>query len=191
MTPKDFLKQTLTDIKVKLGEEFDRNFERKAFFDEKWPATKLTYHRGSLMMRTGRLRKSLLNPKITSNGIIWSSSLPYADIHNNGGEIRVTPQMRKFFWAKYYQTSSATTKKKNGEASSSARNKKLSIEAEQWKALALKPIGSIIKIEKRQFIGSHPQVDKHIKEVINHNFGELKKEMDALMKNTEKKNNLR
>ena len=191
MTPKDFLKQTLTDIKVKLGEEFDRNFERKAFFDEKWPATKLTYHRGSLMMRTGRLRKSLLSPKVTSNGIIWSSSLPYADIHNNGGEIRVTPQMRKFFWAKYYQTSSATTKKKNGEASSSARNKKLSIEAEQWKALALKPIGSIIKIEKRQFIGSHPQVDKHIKEVINHNFGELKKEMDALMKNMEKKNNLR
>lgn len=191
MTPKDFLKQTLTDIKVKLGEEFDRNFERKAFFDEKWPATKLTYHRGSLMMRTGRLRKSLLSPKVTSNGIIWSSSLPYADIHNNGGEIRVTPQMRKFFWAKYYQTSSATTKKKNGEASSSARNRKLSIEAEQWKALALKPIGSIIKIEKRQFIGSHPQVDKHIKEVINHNFEELKKEMDALMKNMEKKNNLR
>ena len=191
MTPKDFLKQTLTDIKVKLGEEFDRNFERKAFFDEKWPATKLTYHRGSLMKRTGRLRKSLLSPKVTSNGIIWSSSLPYADIHNNGGEMRVTPQMRKFFWAKYYQTSSATTKKKNGEASSSARNRKLSIEAEQWKALALKPIGSIIKIEKRQFIGSHPQVDKHIKEVINHNFGELKKEMDTLMKNMEKKNNLR
>ena len=191
MTLKDFLKQTLTDIKVKLGEEFDRNFERKAFFDEKWPATKLTYHRGSLMMRTGRLRKSLLSPKVTSNGIIWSSSLPYADIHNNGGEIRVTPQMRKFFWAKYYQTSSATTKKKNGEASSSARNRKLSIEAEQWKALALKPIGSIIKIEKRQFIGSHPQVDKHIKEVINHNFGELKKEMETLMKNMEKKNNLR
>jgi hypothetical protein len=191
MTPKDFLKQTLTDIKVKLGEEFDRNFERKAFFDEKWPATKLTYHRGSLMMCTGRLRKSLLSPKVTSNDIIWSSSLPYADIHNNGGEIRVTPQMRKFFWAKYYQTSSATTKKKNGEASSSARNRKLSIEAEQWKALALKPIGSIIKIEKRQFIGSHPQVDKHIKEVINHNFGELKKEMDTLMKNMEKKNNLR
>ena len=191
MTPKDFLKQTLTDIKVKLGEEFDRNFERKAFFDEKWPATKLTYHRGSLMMRTGRLRKSLLSPKVTSNGIIWSSSLPYADIHNNGGEIRVTPQMRKFFWAKYYQTSSATTKKKNGEASSSARNRKLSIEAEQWKALALKPIGSIIKIEKRQFIGSHPQVDKHIKEVINHNLGERKKEMDALMKKMEKKNNLR
>ena len=191
MTPKDFLKQTLTDIKVKLREEFDRNFERKAFFDEKWPATKLTYHRGSLMMRTGRLRKSLLSPKVTSNGIIWSSSLPYADIHNNGGEMRVTPQMRKFFWAKYYQTSSATTKKKNGEASSSARNRKLSIEAEQWKALALKPIGSIIKIEKRQFIGSHPQVDKHIKEVINHNFEELKKEMDTLMKNMEKKNNLR
>ena len=187
MTPKEFLKQTLTDIKVKLGEEFDRNFERKAFFDEKWPNTKLTYHRGSLMMRTGRLRKSLLNPKISNSSIVWSSSLPYADIHNNGGEIRVTPQMRKFFWAKYYQTSNALTKKKNGDFSNTARNRKLTAEAEQWKALALKPIGSIIKIEKRQFIGSHPQVDKHIKEVINHNFGELKKEMDALMKKIEKK----
>ena len=74
MTPKDFLKQTLIDIKVKLGEEFDRNFERKAFFDEKWSAIKLTYHRGSLMIHTGKLRKSLLNPKVTSNGIVWSSS---------------------------------------------------------------------------------------------------------------------
>ena len=53
MQENKFLSQILTDIKVKLGEEFDRNFERKAFFNEKWKSTKLTNSRGSLMMRTG------------------------------------------------------------------------------------------------------------------------------------------
>lgn len=187
MTPKDFLKQTLTDIKVKLGEEFDRNFERKAFFDERWKSTKLMNSRGSLMMRTGNLRKSLLNPKISNDGILWTSAMPYAEIHNSGGELKVTPQMRKFFWAMYYKNSNALTKKKNGDFSNTARNRKLTIEAQQWKALALKPIGSTIKIEKRQFIGHHPQVDKHIKEIINHNLDELKKEIDITIKKIENK----
>ena len=91
MTPKDFLKQTLTDIKVKLGEEFDRNFERKAFFDEKWKSTKLMNSRGSLMMRTGNLRNSIRS-ELKGSSIVFSSSMPYANIHNNGGEISVTPQ---------------------------------------------------------------------------------------------------
>ena len=187
MTPKDFLQRTLTDIKVKLGEEFDRNFERKAFFDEKWKSTKLMNSRGSLMMRTGNLRKSLLNPKISNDVILWTSAMPYAEIHNNGGELKVTPQMRKCFWAMYDKNSNALTKKKNGDFSNTARNRKLTIEAQQWKALALKPIGSTIKIEKRQFIGHHPQVDQHIKEIINHNLDELKKEMDTTIKKIENK----
>lgn len=86
MTPKDFLKQTLTDIKVKLGEEFDRNFERKAFFDEKWKSTKLMNSRGSLMMRTGNLRNSIRS-ELKGSSIVFSSSMPYANIHNNGEEV--------------------------------------------------------------------------------------------------------
>ena len=82
----------------------------------------------------------------------------------------------------YYKNSNALTKKKNGNFSNTARNRKLTIEAQQWKTLALKPIGSTIKIEKRQFIGHHPQVDQHIKEIINHNLDELKKEMDTIIK---------
>ena len=30
------MKNILTDIKVELSQEFDQNFERKAFFDKKW-----------------------------------------------------------------------------------------------------------------------------------------------------------
>lgn len=182
MTPEQFLKQTLADIKVKLSEEFDRNFERKAFFSEKWKSTKFFNHRGSLMMRTGKLRKSLLTPKVTQNGILWTSSMPYAAIHNNGGEIKITPQMRKFFWAMYYKSMGSISRKKDGKAYNTNKSKRLSKEAQQWKALALKPVGSAIKIEKRQFIGHHPEVDKHIKNIINHNLETLNEELKKIGK---------
>ena len=144
MTPKDFLQRTLTDIKVKLGEEFDRNFERKAFFDEKWKSTKLMNSRDSLMMRTGNLRKSLLNPKISNDGILWTSAMPYAEIHNSGGELKVTPQMRKFFWAMYYKTQDSRYK---------------------WMALTEKETLTI-HIPKRQFIGESYTLDKQLEKLI-------------------------
>ncbi len=59
MTLKQIIKQTLEDIRTKLTDEFDRNFERKAFFDKRWSETKLINKRGSLLMRTGKLRRSI------------------------------------------------------------------------------------------------------------------------------------
>lgn len=166
MTPKDFLKQTLTDIKVKLGEEFDRNFERKAFFDEKWQHTKLHNRIGSLMIRRGNLRNSI-NADIQGNKIIFSSSLPYASIHNEGGELTVTTKMKKYFWAKHIE----------------AKNTKNIIEAEQFKAMALKPIGSKIIIPKRQFIGNHPKVKEVVERAVNANLEELNKAIKQALSN--------
>lgn len=157
MTPEQFLQQTLTDIKIKLTDEFDMNFQRKAFFNEKWASTKLHNHRGSLMMRTGNLRSSMQS-KIINNSIVFTSSMSYANIQNNGGEITVTLKMKKFFWAKHIEAKKA--------------NK--AIEAQQFKAMALKKVGGKIKIPKRQFIGHHPEVDKHIRNIINHNLKEIK-----------------
>lgn len=56
---KDFVKNLIKDIAVDLNDEFDRNFERKAFFDQPWEQSKLHNPKGSLMMRTGQLRNSL------------------------------------------------------------------------------------------------------------------------------------
>lgn len=165
MNPEQFIQQTLTDIKVKLEGEFKENFTRKAFFDEMWKTPKFPNSRGSMMLRSGNLRNSIIS-KIQGNSIIFSSSMPYADIHNNGGEIKVTPKMKKYFWAKHIE----------------AKNAKKHTIAEQWKALALKKVGETIKIEKRQFIGHHEKADTFIKEIINHNLEELKKEMDKLIK---------
>lgn len=53
MDLKSFKNNFLRDVKVELAEEFDRNFERKGFFNQKWKNTKLVNSRGSLMSRSG------------------------------------------------------------------------------------------------------------------------------------------
>lgn len=173
MQPNDFVKRLVTDTKIKLSEEFDRNFERKAFFDKKWSPTKLHNNRGSLMVRSGMLRRSIRSPKTTTRGITWSSSQPQAKILNEGGEIVVTEKMKKFFWAMYYKSSGGLTKTKTGRVAATQKNQRLSGEASQWKALALQKVGSRMKIEQRQYLGHHPQIDKFLKEIIDRNFRDL------------------
>lgn len=66
--------------------------------------------------------------------ITAGEGINYGAIHNEGGTItvKVTPKMKKFFWAMYKKT-----------------------EVEKWKFLALtKKENFIIKIPKRQFIGT-------------------------------------
>lgn len=161
-----FLQNVIQDVKVDLADEFDRNFERKAFFDEKWQQTKFHNRIGSLMIRRGNLRNSI-NADIQGNKIIFSSSLPYASIHNEGGELTVTTKMKKYFWAKHIE----------------AKNTKNIIEAEQFKAIALKPIGSKIIIPKRQFIGNHPKVKEAVERAVNANLEELNKAIKQALSN--------
>ena len=176
MNPNDFLKNVLSDVRVDLSEEFDRNFERKAFFNKKWNATSLPNQRGSLLARSGKLRRSLI-AKQSSGAVTWSSSLPYATIQNNGGEIKVTAKMKSFFWAMFYKADGAITMKRKADNDvvmrETARNQKLSAEAQQWKNLALQKVGAIMKIQQRQFIGDHPIVRQRIEDVIGSNMKEL------------------
>lgn len=168
---KDFYKNVINDVKTNLMDEFDRNFERKAFFDNAWPTTKWNNSKGSLMMRSGKLRNSLKGT-VQAEGISFTSNMPYASIHNEGGEITVTDKMKRFAWAMYYKTSGAISGKGGGQ-----RNIRLSQEAAQWKALALIKVGTKIKIDKRQFIGDHPKVGDAIKEAIDINLKELNEYM--------------
>ena len=174
---QDFIKDFINDVAVELTEQFDTNFTDKAFFGDKWADAKLHNSRGSLMARNNNLRNSIVNNwQIQGTDITWSSSLPYASIHNEGGEITVTEKMKRFFWAMYYKASGAVTKTK------SQRNERLTIEAEQWKALALMKVGQKIKIEKRQFIGDHPQVQQAVQNVWNDNFKDFENYMNQIMK---------
>lgn len=168
---QDFIKNILSDIRIDLTDEFDRNFERKAFFDKAWENSKIPNHKGSLLMRTGKLRRSIRS-KQSNNDITWSSSLPYASLQNEGGEIIVTERMKRFFWAMFYKANGAVTASGKGE-----RNKRLSQEAQTWRALALQKVGAKMKVKQRQFIGDHTQVRQRVEQVVDHNIKELEKEI--------------
>lgn len=161
-TISQLFQQLLKDIQVELDDEFDRNFERKAFFTLSWkPAKHNTI--GSLMMRTGALRKSIRSELMGSSSIKWQSSLPYAELHNNGGDITVTAKMKKYCWYRFKLASGNATSK-GGKSSA------INPEAAFWKAMALKKEGSVIHIPKRQFIGTHPVVDQKVREIADHWF---------------------
>lgn len=155
MQPNEIIDLFIQDVAVELTDEFDRNFERKAFFDEMWPAEKFKNSNGSQLTRTGTLRQSI-NHTVLNDIITWQSSLPYASIHNSGGEITVTSKMKKFFWAMFYKNGGKVLKEDD-----------LSTEAKQWKYLAMIKVGTKLKIPKRKFIGDHPQVHQSIQDVFN------------------------
>lgn len=89
MDNNDFLNNVMRDLKVELDDEFDRNFERKAFFDRPWAPLSPNYNpsEGSMLMRTGALRRSL-HSRIDGTRLIYESSLKYAGLQNYGGTVR-------------------------------------------------------------------------------------------------------
>lgn len=76
----------LKDLKVELSDEFNRNFQRKAFFSEKWkPRQPRKKARGSLLLVTGTMRRSIRS-EVTESGVRFSSAVPYTAAHNEGAE---------------------------------------------------------------------------------------------------------
>ena len=163
------IKKILSDIRVEVTEEIDRNFERQAFFNEAWQRRKSPAKgSGHLLLSSGELRRSI-SSKSEGNSITFTSTLPYAAIHNGGGEIRVTERMKRYFWHRYYETTGSFKRRKDGGVSRSKHNLSLSTEADFWKAMALMKVGSSVKIPRRRFIGTSPQLEQAVREIIEEN----------------------
>lgn len=159
---KDVIQKILRDIRVELGDQFDQNFNRQAFFTEAWARRKSPIRRGrTILVDTGNLRKSL-RVGITGDSVTFWSDSPYAAIHNEGGEITVTQRMRRFFWAMYYK--SRPNRMKRGDESE---------ESKWWKSLALKKVGDKLRIPKRQFIGMSKEVEELVQGIIEENLGKI------------------
>lgn len=166
------IKRILRDIQVELGDEFDRNFERQAFFSEAWARRKSPNRPGgTLLIDTGNLRRSVRS-RTTENSITFFTDLPYAAIHNDGGEIVVTAKMKRFFWYKYYEATGSFGRKKNGERRNDKRTQQLSTEADFWRFMALKRAGTTIRIPRRRFLGAGPEVERIVREIIEENLNE-------------------
>lgn len=181
------MRDTLKDIKVELDDEFQQIFRREAFFSDKWQRRK--YDDGSnrkVLQGLGKsgvhLSQIAASGRIEGSKVVYSSTLPYAAIHNEGGTITVTAKMKRYFWAKYIEATGSFSYKKDGQQRNTQRQRKLSADSEFYKAMALKKAGDKIKIPKRQFIGMHPSLNTAITEIIEKNLDEFfKNEFPNLM----------
>ena len=185
------VRETLKDIRTEALEEFDRNFEREAFFNEKWARRKYNDDESrGLLVKTGNLRRSITGRITDRDSVVIETTEPYAQIHNEGGTITVTRKMKKYFWWKYITITGSKrmkagipityserfSRKKDGTLRNTKRNRELTEEAKFYRAMALKKAGSKITIPKRQFIGNHPELENLLKEIFYNNA----KNFDAL-----------
>lgn len=185
------IRVTLKDIKVEALDEFDRNFEREAFFNDKWARRKYNDDESrGLLIKTGNLRRSITGRITDRDSVVIETTQPYAKIHNEGGTITVTRKMKKYFWWKYITITGSKrmkagipityserfSRKKDGTLRNTKRNRALTEEAEFYRRMAMKKNGSKITIPKRQFIGNHPDLEKLLKEIFYNNA----KNFDAL-----------
>lgn len=91
-----------------------------------------------------------------------SNDLVYAPAHNWGGTLHptVTPKMRKFAWAKYYQLGGG--QKNATEGTKSTKNEDPA-EALKWKKLALTKKEKLdVKVPQRQFLGESSELSEKI-----------------------------
>lgn len=179
-------RRILNDIRVELGDEFDKNFERKGYFGKAWGRRHSPVSggkSGELLVDSGALRRSI-GSRIGADGmrIRFFSDLAYAAIHNEGGEIVVTARMKRYFRYRFYRVQGGFIRKRGGGGARKpltdggfyawTETMQLSDEAKFWRALALKKVGSTIKIPQRQFLGGGADVERIVREIIDDNLGE-------------------
>ncbi len=124
------IKQKITQLPKEMGDlavnHFLESFQREGLEGEgKWTPRKGQSGdrttRRNLLVKTGKLRRSIRITRITPTSVSIGSDIPYAQIQNEGGTThpQITSKSRKYFWAMYKKTGNqfwknmATTKKTN------------------------------------------------------------------------------
>jgi phage gpG-like protein len=157
------------------------NFRESGYLDNgihKWKQTKRQQGKGT-NARYGPLTSSRnhlmssVQAKPSIGQVIIENPVPYASIHNNGGNITthptITPKMRKYAWHMVYSLAGI---KGNGKLP-----KELPQEAQKWKGLALTSKSKITvraNIPKRQFLGDSAELRQKINNMINQSLEKIK-----------------
>lgn len=94
------------------------------------------------------------------------NQVDYAQIHNEGGSIKVTAKMKRYFWYRYSAAKGARLTKKRGGLRKTKGNEALTREAMFWRNMALKREGSLIRMPRRHFFGPDANMSKEIRKII-------------------------
>jgi phage gpG-like protein len=152
----NLLKDTARMAAVESVKFFKQSFVKGGFTGasfQQWTKRKSPLGGKKPMYGTGTLMQSIRKIEENEKRVIVVSDTLYSSIHNDGGTVTVTKQMKKFWWAHYYRLAGKVKKTAKGKVSMSAANRKISAKAEFCKRMALMKVGSKIKIPQRQFIG--------------------------------------
>lgn len=161
---------------------FKQNFRRQGFLDTSLtPWAKRSLAIGSdrgVLIQSGKLRDSIHAVSRGIDRIIYQTDpLAYAKIHNEGGYIVVTERMKRYFLYLYMKSTGSMQKRKNGELRQNKANERLSTMASFYKSMALKKVGSRIRIPKRQYMGESAtfmkQLDTWIASEIDKRFSNI------------------
>ena len=160
-TGNDVQMDILSDEKVKLFEEFHRNFTRKAFFDKPWKPRRIE-RRGSLLLVSGKLRRSL-KATVTHDGLRISSSMPYASAHNEGyeGNVSVRAHTRGAYKAR---------RRVKG------RTRQVDVRAHTVSSYTYK-----MSLPERRFVGDHPEVRRIVTDIVSKHLDQWGQELAAKM----------
>lgn len=167
-----YLKKIKRDLPKVLGNEAVNFFQDniKQGIDSNGVAFKkragnLTSNEGrTVLTQRGTLRRSL-RVVVSPNLATIVSSVPYANIHNQGGQIQITPKMRKFFWAMHHKANGKAEAFADSTQDSKIRRwSKINKEAQFWRNLALKQ--TPIQMTKRQFAGGGARLQKRLAQAV-------------------------
>jgi phage gpG-like protein len=141
------------------------NFSKERFVKKDWhdthsePWLKTRKKKGSTLVASGRLKKSIRKIRVTPTSITIGTDVPYAQIHNDGGEISGTETVKMHSRKAHARKAYVRT----------IKGKRVRIPKGQVKAHTVKQFSRKYrrKFEKRQFIGKSAELERRVETLIN------------------------
>lgn len=118
------------------------------------------------LLNSNSLMNSLKVQEETASRVVIINDKEYAEPNNEGATITVTERMKKYFWRQYSIHSGNVSRFKNGNIQRDKENKKTNAKAEFCRKMAMKPLGSKIKIPSRRFMGNSKKMMGNMESVL-------------------------
>lgn len=187
---ENLMKRKLPVVVGRMAKDhYQENFRKGGFQNRglrKWPVTRRQTsgiagadgQYGPLLSRRNHLFASIKYVP-SDYRVTVSNDLPYAPVHNWGGQVNptVTPRMRRFAWAMCYNAQGGKKKATGGKRKPKKGKSAPKVEtpsAQFWKGMALTKKKKLqVRIPQRQFIGESQELNQRINERIESELNQI------------------
>ena len=155
-------RETAVMVGVEAVKFFKEGFVKGGFTDTSfspWKKSNSPLAGKRALYKSGKLMQSIRKQEGSDKRVVVNADSDYADIQNDGGVVVVTAKMKKYFWAMLLRFGKPKLKS-NGKPDWSSIRK--TPKTEFIKSMALKKVGTKIKIPKNQFIGNSQALNSRL-----------------------------